>query len=280
MKRKIDWDAEEESGQDDSTISDEESDDEEPRIKDVLNNLSQAVSRKNASDLLHSMATSKDILFWTPRGQLLRNQRIIPVTNISELVEYVLLPYNKDIAKPRALNTFLDGLAELGVNKNLIKNKKLLSDLLEKEQAYNDNESDGETSEGASSEHAEEEAVSETNSEQQESERESDSSGQEAESDNEIEHTYSKIRRKVEAPCQHCESSNVSPTMVVKCPICLWHDDSRNCPICDHEIPREQKHVKDIIIRCHDCGSVKHIKTRNSKETFYPPSNDGDEDDN
>ena len=48
MKRKIDWDAEEEeeSGQDDSTISDEESDDEEPRIKDVLNNLSQAVSRK------------------------------------------------------------------------------------------------------------------------------------------------------------------------------------------------------------------------------------------
>ena len=34
MKRKIDWDAEEESGQDDSTISDEESNDEEPRIKD------------------------------------------------------------------------------------------------------------------------------------------------------------------------------------------------------------------------------------------------------
>ena len=55
--------------------------------------------------------------------------------------------------------------------------------------------------------------------------------------------------------------------------------DCRNCPICDHEIPREQKHVKDIIIRCHDCGSVKHIKTRNSKETFYPPSTDEDEND-
>ena len=46
MKRKIDWDAEEESGQDDSTVSDEKSDDEEPRIKDVLNYLSQAVSKK------------------------------------------------------------------------------------------------------------------------------------------------------------------------------------------------------------------------------------------
>ena len=63
--------------------------------------------------------------FWTSRGQLLRNKHIIPVTNIAELVEYVL--------PPRALNTFLDGLAELGVDKGLIKNKKLPSDLVEKE---------------------------------------------------------------------------------------------------------------------------------------------------
>ena len=85
-------------------------DNEEPRIKDVLDSLSQLVSRQMASDLLHSMAASKDILFWTPRGQLLRNQRIIPVTNISELVEYVLLPQNDDVVKPRALKTFIDGL--------------------------------------------------------------------------------------------------------------------------------------------------------------------------
>ncbi len=122
MKRKVDLDEEEESGQEDSTNSDDESDDEEPRMKDVLNNLSQSVSRKYASELLHSMATSKDILFWTPRGQLLRKQRIMPVTNISELVEYMLLPPN-DVAKLRAPNnTFLEGLAELGVNKRVIKN--------------------------------------------------------------------------------------------------------------------------------------------------------------
>ena len=46
---------------------DEQIKDEEPRIKDVLENLSQSVSRKRASDLLHRMAASKDILFWTPR---------------------------------------------------------------------------------------------------------------------------------------------------------------------------------------------------------------------
>ena len=96
---------------------------EEPRIKDVLSHLSRAVSEKRASDLLHSMAASKDLLFWTPRGQLLRNKRIIPVTNIAELLEYVLLPHNNEVIKPRALNTFLDGLAKLGIDKRLIKFK-------------------------------------------------------------------------------------------------------------------------------------------------------------
>ena len=113
MKRKVDWDEEEESFYEDTNASEnEESDNEELRIKDVLENLSKTVSRERAADLLHSMAASKDILFWTPRGQLLRNQRIIPVTNISELVEYVLLPHNDDVIKPRALKTFIDGLAE------------------------------------------------------------------------------------------------------------------------------------------------------------------------
>ena len=92
MKRKVDWEEEEEESEkeEDSTY-DEESDDEEPRIKNVLNNFSNAVSKQEASDLLHSMAASKDILFWTPCGLLLRNQRMIPVTNIAGLVECVLL---------------------------------------------------------------------------------------------------------------------------------------------------------------------------------------------
>ena len=45
----------------------------------------------------------------------------------------MLLLHNNEVTKPRALNTFLDGLAELGIDKGLIKNKKLLSDLIEKE---------------------------------------------------------------------------------------------------------------------------------------------------
>ena len=100
MKRMVDWDDEEngesemepfEEASETNVSDDEQSNDEEPRIKDVLENLSKTVSRERASDLLHSMAASKDIMFWTPRGQILRKNRVIPVTNIAELVEYILL---------------------------------------------------------------------------------------------------------------------------------------------------------------------------------------------
>ena len=88
MKRKKDFVEEEcESEHEERESSGDESEDEEPRTKYVLSHLSPAVSEKRASDFLHSMAASKDILFWTHRGQLLRNKPIISVTNITDLVE-------------------------------------------------------------------------------------------------------------------------------------------------------------------------------------------------
>ena len=149
MKRKIDSvDEDHEREDEESERSSDEIEDEEPRIKDVLTHLSQVVSDKRASELLHRMASYKYILLWTPHAQLLRNKLIIPVTSIAELVEYVLLPHNNDVTEPRALNTFLHGLAELGVDKGLIKNKKLLSDLREKKKGYRnaENTSDNESS--------------------------------------------------------------------------------------------------------------------------------------
>ena len=64
MKRKIDLvDEEHEREDEENKSSSDESDEEEPRIKDVLGHLPQAVSEKRTSELLHSMAVSKDILF-------------------------------------------------------------------------------------------------------------------------------------------------------------------------------------------------------------------------
>ena len=68
---------------------DDESSNKEPTMKNRLSGLSQAVSKEHAFDFLYSLAASRDSLFWPLCGQLLRNKRIIPVTNITELVECV-----------------------------------------------------------------------------------------------------------------------------------------------------------------------------------------------
>ena len=285
MKRKIDLVEEEhESEHEESESSDDESENEEPRIKDALNNLSNAVSRKHASELLHSMAASKNILFWTPTGLLLRNQRAIPVTNISELVEYVLPPHNEDVAKPRALNTFLDGLAELGVNKRLVKNKKLLSDLLEKERGYQDkeDESGNEANDENLSDSSEEEETSSENSQPEESHNsglENDWEEEEAENSSDSVENSTIAQAKVHDPCRHCNSSHGYDTVVMKCPKCFWEDNCKVCPICDHKIPLERKHAKESLRRCYDCGAITHKDERTSKMTFYPPSDDEDKDD-
>ena len=44
------------------------------------------------------------------------------------------------MTKPRAFNMFKDGLAELGVDKVLMKTKKVLSDLIGKEKGYQNEE--------------------------------------------------------------------------------------------------------------------------------------------
>ena len=54
----------------------------------------------------------------------------------------MLLTHNDDVVKPRALKTFIDGLTELGINKRLIQNKRILAEVLEKEQAYRDKDSE------------------------------------------------------------------------------------------------------------------------------------------
>ena len=99
----------------------------------------------------------------------------------------MLLPHNNEVTKPRALNTFLDGLAELGIDKGLIKNKKLLSDLIEKEKGYQnvENTSDNESNKEESSwniENQEEEVASENGVEiegNQESDNDTENDSQE-----------------------------------------------------------------------------------------------------
>ena len=203
-------DEEHESEDEENESSSDKGEDEEPTIKVVLSHLSQAVSVNRASELLHSIATSKDILFWTPHGQLLK--RIIPGTNIAELLEYVLLPHNDDVTKPRALNTFLDGLAELRIDKGLIKNKKFLSDLKEKEKDYRNNESTFEKEsnvESSSDREGEGEEIASVNGSKDEDTQESDKDTENDSDETESSSTETSTTIHSENLCENCENSNV-----------------------------------------------------------------------
>ena len=208
------------------------------------------------------------------------------MTNIAELVEYVLLPHNNEVTKPHALNTFLDGLAELRIDKGLIKNKKLLSDLIGKEKGRRnvENPSDNESNnEDSSSDIENQEEVEEVASENcfeaegtQESDNDTENDSQETESSSP--ETSTTFHSK--SPCEHCENSNVYSTLIMKCPKCFWHDNYKICPICDHQIPEGRNYMKEGFLRCHDCGAVTHKNAKTLETNFYFPSKDENEEEN
>ena len=138
----------------------------------------------------------------------------------------MLLPHNNEVTKPRTLNTFPDGLAELGIDKGLIMNKKFLSDLTDKEKGYQnvENTSDNESNNG--------EISSDTENQEEEEEEEASENGVEAEgtqeSDNDTENDSQETESSSpetsttfhsKSPCEHCENSNVYGTLIMKCPI-------------------------------------------------------------
>ena len=191
----------------------------------------------------------------------------------------LLLPHNNDVAKPRALSTFLDELAELGFDKGLIKNKKLLSDLIEKEKGYRnaDDTSHNESHNEASSSDIEdqEEQVEEEEEEEVAYENGSEAEGtQESKNDNENDSQETKrssLEKSTtfhsENPCEHCENSNVYGTLIMN-----EHDYYKSSPICDHQIPEEKNYIKEGFLRCHGCGAITHKNAKTSETDYYAPS--------
>ncbi len=227
MKRSLESDNNNSS---DTDSENEEEEQEDPRIQDVLRQISNAVPYQAAQDLLHSMAASKDILFWSPSGEMMRNKRRIPKTVFSDLVEFVLLPYHKDIPVPKGFNMFLEGLAELGVEKKLIRNKEALSDLIMYEN--NQQSSDEEEEEKESSQSSEDEP--EQSSEEEE---ETEQSSNEDEDEDSNEDGEQEVKGSVD---------------LARCRKCLWHDaipggfkkgKLYQCPICQN-----QSHLRNVTI--------------------------------
>ena len=102
------------------------------RIEDILGRLNENVDKSNAEEILHSILTSTDILTWNLRGEIVYKGQNIRGTNVVDLLQYSLLPYNPEIPEPAGLNLFVKSLTALEIDKSLIVNARILTMLARK----------------------------------------------------------------------------------------------------------------------------------------------------
>ena len=101
-------------------------------VEDILGHLNNNVDKNNAEELLHCILTSTGILTWNLQGEIVCKGQNILGTNIVNLLQYTVLPYNTEIQEPAGLNIFLKGLAKLEIDKSLIVNGRVLTMLAHK----------------------------------------------------------------------------------------------------------------------------------------------------
>ena len=247
----------------DSSSEEEEqfSKSDENEINRMVRQLSKSIPRQKAYDLLHSMVASKDILYWNSHGEMTHHQRRIPLTNMKELIEYALLPYNPDVRTPRGLKTFTSGLAELDLDKSLIRNKMLLADLVAR-QPEDDYDTDVSDEETESNNDITEESQEEHDSEEQEdSETESEEDEEEDEEGRE---------------CHACqEPKSFFKISVAQCPNCYWHEAYHSpqnklvvCDVCSNLFALRAKNTKQMFYRCEDCNLMHTLSLKSN--TFKP----------
>ena len=111
------------------------------RVEDILGHLNVNVDKNNAEELLHCILRSTDILTWNLQVEIVYKGQNIRGTNIVDLLQYTVLPYNTEIPEPAGLNIFLKGLAKLEIDISLIVNGRVLTMLAHK-WSHQDRQSD------------------------------------------------------------------------------------------------------------------------------------------
>jgi hypothetical protein len=254
------------SDSDTEISSDDESNEEDPSISLLVQQLSKAISHKNSMDLLHSMTTSKDILFWNSYGENSRNEH----GGFGRVRTSTLPLRNK---KTASLNTFIDGLAEIGINKKLIKNKQLLADLVARQQekdnlvnTQSDTDNSGGTDSDENSDNSDVEENSEGSFEEEDSQEEEETSAEDQEEESETEDEN-------ETPCTSCGGCNVHMTCIMRCPKCHWYEDYSKtlkngiiqCDICQKIFSVNRTTLKEVLHQCQECGALRHVSAKSNK---------------
>ena len=85
----------------------------EQKVLHILENMvPEAVS--DAEMILHTMVCCGGIMSWDGRRRLIVDGHTLPGMDLAELSENAVLPYHKDIPKPRGIDSFTKGLARIG----------------------------------------------------------------------------------------------------------------------------------------------------------------------
>lgn len=264
------------NGSEESENESEQTDETETDV--VLKQLSPNIPEDKASEFLHTLASSKAILYWNRYGEMTYHERRIPLTEMVELIDYAMLPYNPDVRNPRGLQTFIKGLLELGINKSLIKNKKMLVEMIARQSKVetNSDDSDFSSAEQDGEIHSDDNDNDDTDDDDDDShdgdvslddDDDADSNGQEDENASESDEDEE------EGNCHACQEIKTFRRIpLIVCPFCQWEDQTWFpswgtpvlCDICKTVIPTDSTTVKKLFCQCKDCGAIhQHNWKRN-----------------
>ncbi len=207
--------------------SESEEEDENMTLTHLAGQLSKKIPKDFVKQMLHSLITSKDILYWNSWGEMVYNQQRVPGTDISALLNYTLLPFNKKIKKPKGIDRFVEALAQLGLDKKLIQNKKVLAEVIVQENESEDVLSEEEFEKGSKN----------------------------------------LVLQSGEgfggSQCDNCGYPETGMNVIVVCPLCQWHDafslseECVTCDICASPILLEDAPFTDRFKKCYNCHQIE-----------------------
>ena len=128
----------------------------------------------DAKEILNAMLTSKNTIGWNSKLQLIVDDRVVPGTNVTDLVAHVLYPHDERIKDPRGFNVFVQGLKDIGLESEWVDNSiaKSVLESVEDDTGETSEDEDSDDDDDAS----EDESGDESENEREESENGDDES--------------------------------------------------------------------------------------------------------
>ncbi len=121
-----------------------------------------------AKEILNAILTSKNTIGWNSKLQLIVDDRVVPRTNVADLVAHVLYPHDERVKDPRGFNVFVQGLKDIGLESEWLENEIAKSVL---ESAEDDTDETSEDEDSDDDDASEDDGQDESEDEQDESEK-------------------------------------------------------------------------------------------------------------